>query len=188
MFSTGDCSAQCIAPVAEIIARRIGVSKAVTTTVQSYLSTRGIIDAPGNLPGESHGRALNLFPATTNTAAAIVGMLPQYRGCIDGIGIHVPMASGSVSDMTFVTERRTSVAEVNAILREEAQSTRYQGILAVSEYPVVSADVMMDSHASLVDLSRTRVIDGDLVKVMSWIDNEWGFASQMIRQAGKLMQ
>ena len=113
-------------------------------------------------------------------------MLPEYAGRIEGMAIRVPMASGLVSDMTFVTARRTTVKEINDIFREEAQTPRYFGVLGVTEHPIVSSDVMKDPHASLVDLSRTRVVDGDLVKVVSWIDNEWGYASQMVRQASEL--
>jgi len=188
LLSTESYSTQCIAPVAEVMARRIGVVKAATTTLKSFLPTRGNTEVPFQYHGDGAAGMLDLCPVSNTTAAAIARILPHYAGRIDGMGIHVPMASGSVSDMTFVTSRPTTVREVNDILREESQTPRYHGIMAVDEYPVVSSDVMMNPHASLVDLSRTRVVDGDLVKIISWIDNEWGFASQMVRQAGKLMQ
>ena len=185
---TERCSTQCIAPVAEVLGRRIGVSKAVTTTIQSYISTRGMVDI-GDAPfdNEQNG-VLDLFAGGSPTSAAIARILPYYVGHIDGMDIRVPMVSGAISDMTFVTERPTTVREVNDILREEAQTSRYAGILSVSEHPVVSADVIKDPHASLVDLSRTRVVDSDLVKVLSWVDNEWGYASQMVKQATRLLQ
>jgi glyceraldehyde 3-phosphate dehydrogenase len=108
--------------------------------------------------------------------------LPQYQGKFDGVAVRAPIPVGSLADLVFVTARSTTVDEVNAILKEEAASDRYRGILAVTDEPIVSSDIVGDAHASIVDLSMTQVVDGDLVKIMSWYDNEWGFTHQMIRQ------
>jgi glyceraldehyde 3-phosphate dehydrogenase len=113
-------------------------------------------------------------------------VLPEHRGKFDGVAVRGPVAVGSIADIIFVTERETSVEEVNDIFRAEAESEQYAGILGVSEDPIVSSDIIKDSHASLVDVGMTQVVDGTLVKVMSWYDNEWGFTSQMIREAVRM--
>ncbi|ALP53945.1 hypothetical protein Tel_12810 [Candidatus Tenderia electrophaga] len=125
---------------------------------------------------------------STGAASATIDVLPNYRGKFDGLAIRAPVVVGSIADITFVTERSTSVEEVNDIFRAEAQGERYQGVLGVTEESIVSADIIMDPRASIVDLTRTRVVDGDLVKIMSWYDNEWGYASQMVKQAHTLLQ
>jgi glyceraldehyde 3-phosphate dehydrogenase len=127
--------------------------------------------------------AANLVPATTGAALATTRALPQYAGLFDGIAIRAPIPVGSIADITFVTSRRTSVEEVNQIFAEEAETERYTGVLGVSRDPLVSSDIVGDPRASVIDLELTRVIDGDLVKVMSWYDNEWGYANQLVREA-----
>ena len=109
--------------------------------------------------------------------------LPQYKGKFDGVAVRAPVTVGSIADMIFVTERPTTVEEINKSFKEEAGSERYKGILGVSEDPIVSSDIIQDPRASIVDLELTRVVDGDLVKVMSWYDNEWGYTHQLIREA-----
>ena len=127
--------------------------------------------------------AANLVPATTGAALATTRALPEYAGLFDGIAIRAPIPVGSIADLTFVTSRKTSVDEVNQILTEEAETKRYAGVLGVSRDPLVSSDIVGDPRASVVDLELTKVVDGDLVKVMSWYDNEWGYANQMVREA-----
>jgi glyceraldehyde 3-phosphate dehydrogenase len=122
-------------------------------------------------------------PTSTGAAIATTKALPQYEGRFDGVAVRGPVAVGSLADIVFLTERETTVEEVNRIFKEEAESERYKGILGVSEDPIVSSDVIKDPRASIVDLGMTQVVDGDLVKVMSWYDNEWGYTSQMVREA-----
>ena len=126
------------------------------------------------------------MPATTGAALATTRALPQYAGLFDGIALRAPIPVGSIADLTFITSRQTSVDEVNRIFKEEAATTRYAGVLGVSHDPLVSSDIIGDPRASVVDLELTKVIDGDLVKVMSWYDNEWGYANQMVREAVSL--
>lgn len=128
------------------------------------------------------------MPTSTGSAIATTLVLPEYEGLFDGVAVRAPIVVGSISDVIFVTERETSVEEVNDIFREEAASDKYLGILGVSDEPLVSSDIVGDEHASLVDLAMTRVVDGDLVKIMSWYDNEWGFTIQMVREAAKLAE
>ena len=126
--------------------------------------------------------ALNLVPSSTGAAIAATKALPQLEGKFDGISIRTPVPVGSISDITFVAARNTSAEEVNNILSEESRTNRYKLVLSVSSEPLVSSDIVKSSFASIVDLEMTRVIDGDLVKIMAWYDNEWGFTNQMIRQ------
>jgi glyceraldehyde 3-phosphate dehydrogenase len=122
-------------------------------------------------------------PAATGAALATTRALPEYAGRFDGIAIRAPIPVGSIADLTFLASRRTSVQEVNRIFEEESEAQRYAGVLGVTRDPLVSSDIIGDPRASVVDLELTKVIDGDLVKVMSWYDNEWGYANQMLRQA-----
>jgi glyceraldehyde 3-phosphate dehydrogenase len=126
-----------------------------------------------------------MVPTSTGAAVATTQTLPQYKGKFDGVAIRVPVPNGSVADLVFLTERPTTVEEVNQIFKEEAATT-YKGILGYAEDQIVSSDIIMDPHASIFDPSMTLVVDGDLVKVMSWYDNEWGYTNQMIREAARL--
>ncbi|HTO03527.1 MAG TPA: type I glyceraldehyde-3-phosphate dehydrogenase, partial [Opitutus sp.] len=181
IISCASCTTNCIAPVAEIMARRIGVKKAIMTTVHAYTSSQGLVDGPHKNVRRGRAGAANLVPTSTGAALAAVKVLPQYQNKFDGVAIRAPVTVGSLADLVFVTERRTTVEEVNRIFTEEANSPRYQGVLGVTNEPAVSSDIIKDSRASVVDLGITQVVDGDLVKVFSWYDNEWGYVSQMIR-------
>jgi len=182
IISCASCTTNCITPVVEVIGRRIGVLKAVMTTVHAYTASQAIVDGPNKRLRSGRAAAANLIPASTGAATATTRALPEYAGLFDGIAIRVPVPVGSLADITFVTQRKTSVAEVNEILTEEAGTERYAGVLGVSRDPLVSSDIVGDSRASIVDLELTKVIDGDLVKVLSWYDNEWGYANQMVRE------
>jgi glyceraldehyde 3-phosphate dehydrogenase len=171
IISCASCTTNCITPIVEVIGRRIGFTKAVMTTVHAYTSSQAIVDGPSKRFRRGRVAAANLVPTTTGAALATTRALPQYAGLFDGI------------DVTFVTSRATTVDEVNQIFTEEAETERYAGVLGISRDPLVSSDIIGDSRASIVDLDLTRVIDGDLVKVMSWYDNEWGYANQMVREA-----
>jgi glyceraldehyde 3-phosphate dehydrogenase len=127
--------------------------------------------------------ACNFVPASSGAAVATTRVLPQLAGKFNGVAIRGPVPAGSIADLVFLTERTTTVAEVNAMFTDEAGSQRYRGILGVTEDEIVSSDIIGDTRASIVDLTMTQVVDGDLVKVMNWYDNEWGYCSQMVREA-----
>jgi glyceraldehyde 3-phosphate dehydrogenase len=183
ILSCASCTTNCITPIVEVIGRRIGFEKAALTTVHAYTSSQSMVDGPNKRLRRGRAGAANLVPSTTGAALATTRALPQYAGLFDGIAVRAPIAIGSIADLTFLTSRRTSVEEVNQVLTEESETERYAGVLGVSRDPLVSSDIVGDSRASVVDLDLTRVIDGDLVKVMSWYDNEWGYANQMLREA-----
>ena len=183
IVSCASCTTNCITPVMEILARRIGVTRAVMTTVHAYTSTQQLIDGPSRDMRRGRAGAVNMVPASTGAALATTRALPELAGRFDGVAVRVPVAVGSLADIVAVTTRPTSVAEVNDIFREEAAADRYRGVVGVVEDPVVSADIVGDPRASVIDAAMTRVVDGTLVKIMSWYDNEWGFSNQMVRTA-----
>lgn len=186
IISCASCTTNCITPVLEVMGRRIGVEKAIMTTVHAYTATQAIIDRPNKKPRRGRAAAANLIPSSTGAAIATTKALPQYAGKFDGLAVRVPLAIGSLADLVFLTSRRTTVEEVNRVFAEEANSDRYRGVLGVTDEPLVSSDIIQDPRASIVDLDLTQVVDGDLVKVMSWYDNEWGYTSQMIREAVRI--
>jgi glyceraldehyde 3-phosphate dehydrogenase len=187
IFSCASCTTNNIAPIIEIIGRRIGIKKAILNTTHAYTASQTLVDAPSKKePRMGRAAAINTAPAATGAAIAVTKALPEYAGKFDGIAVRVPVPVGSISDITFVTERPTTANEINTILTEEAATPRYKKVVDVSNEPLVSSDMIKNTFAATVDLEMTRVVDGDLVKVMAWYDNEWGFTSQMIRQIQEL--
>jgi len=182
IFSCASCTTNNISPVIEILGRRLGVKKAIMTTVHANTSSNTVVDAPHKKTRMGRTGLNNLIPTTTGAATATTKALPEYAGIFDGMAIRVPVAVGSISDITVVTARRTSREELNKILTEEAATSRYQNVIRVTNDPIVSSDIIKDPHAAIIDLEMTKVVDGDLVKVLAWYDNEWGFVNQMIRQ------
>jgi glyceraldehyde 3-phosphate dehydrogenase len=183
VLSCASCTTNCITPVVEIMGRRIGVKKAIMTTIHAYTANQTIVDGPSKKWRRGRAGASNLVPTTTGAAIATTKALPEYKDRFNGVAVRAPVPVGSISDIVFVVEKGTTAEEVNDIFREESASERYDGILGVSEDPIVSSDVIKDPRVSIVDLTMTQVVDGDLVKVMSWYDNEWGYANQMVREA-----
>jgi glyceraldehyde 3-phosphate dehydrogenase len=186
VISCASCTTNCIAPVVEVMGRRIGIEKAIMTTVHAYTATQAIVDHPNKKRRRGRAAAANLIPSSTGAAIATTKALPQYAGKFDGLAVRVPLSIGSLADLVFLTSRRTTVDEVNRVFTEEAGSDRYRGVLGVTDEPLVSSDIIQDPRASIVDLELTQVVDGNLVKVLSWYDNEWGYTSQMIREAVRI--
>jgi glyceraldehyde 3-phosphate dehydrogenase len=187
IISTASCTTNCITPVVEIMNRRIGIKKANMTTVHAYTSSQAIVDGPNKKQRRGKPAAANFVPTSTGAAKATSKVLPEVKGIFDGAAIRGPVPAGSIADMNFVAKRETSVEEVNNIFMEEAESERYKGIIGFSDDEIVSSDIIQDDRASIIDLTMTQVVDGDLVKVMSWYDNEWGYVSQMVREAENIL-
>jgi glyceraldehyde 3-phosphate dehydrogenase len=183
IISCASCTTNCITPVIEIADRRIGVEQAVMTTVHAYTATQQLVDSPSKRFRRGRAAAANLVPATTGAALATTRALPELTGRFDGVALRAPIPVGSIADIVFVASQPTTVEEVNDAFRQEATTERYQGVLGVSDDPLVSADIIGDPRAAVIDLELTTVVDGTLVKVMAWYDNEWGFTHQMIREA-----
>jgi glyceraldehyde 3-phosphate dehydrogenase len=186
--SNASCTTNSVNPVLAILMKRIGIRKAILTTIHAYTATQNLVD--GIVKGHDfrRGRAasLNIVPSTTGAAEATVRVIPSLKGKFDGISIRVPVICGSLSDITVLTERPTTVEEINNIFKEEAQKPEWQGILKVVEEEIVSSDILKEPYGAIVDLTLTRVVDGDLVKVFSWYDNEWGYCAMLIKHIEKL--
>ena len=187
-FSCASCTTNCITPVMEVLNRRIGVKKALMTTVHAYTSTQAIVDGFNKKLRRGRAGAANLVPTSTGAAVATTKALPELQGRFGGVAVRAPIPCGSIADINLLAARATSVEEINGIFREEAAGERYREILGYSEDELVSSDILGDARASVVDGGMTQVVDGDLVKVMAWYDNEWGYASQMIREARRVLK
>jgi glyceraldehyde 3-phosphate dehydrogenase len=186
IISCASCTTNCITPVMEILGRRIGVQKAIMATTHAYTSSQLLVDGPNKKMRRGRAAGANLVPSTTGAAVATTRALPEYTGKFHGTAVRAPIPVGSLADIVLLTKRDTTVEEINAIFIEEAAGERYRGIVGITEDPIVSSDIIQDCRASIVDLGMTQVVDGNLAKVMSWYDNEWGYASQMIRTAVSL--
>lgn len=183
VFSCASCTTNNIGPIIEVVDRRIGIKKAILNTIHAYTATQSLVDSySGKDLRRGRSAAINLIPASTGAAIAMTKVLPQLEGKFDGISIRTPVPIGSISDITIVTARNTSVEEINNILMEESKSDRYKLVLTASTEPLVSSDIIKNPFATIADLTMTRVVDGDLIKILAWYDNEWGFTNQMIRQ------
>jgi glyceraldehyde 3-phosphate dehydrogenase len=188
IISCASCTTNSVTPPMEIMNRRIGVKKALMTTVHAYTSSQAIVDSPAKKIRRGRAAAANFVPTTTGAAIATTKALPQLAGKFDGVAIRGPVPVESISDIVFLAARPTSVEEINQIFREEAQSEQYQGVLGFTDDGLVSSDIIQDSRAAVIDLEMTQVVDGDLVKIMSWYDNEWGYSSQMVREAVRIAE
>ncbi len=187
IFSCASCTTNNISPVVEILGRTIGIKKAILNTIHAYTASQTLVDAPSKKnPRMGRAGAVNLTPTTTGAAIATTKALPQYQGKFDGVAVRTPVPVGSISDVTFIAERATTPEEINEILQKESETDRYAEVLDVTYEPIVSSDIQQSPYAAIVDASMTRVVDGDLVKLMIWYDNEWGFTNQMIRQIKEL--
>jgi glyceraldehyde 3-phosphate dehydrogenase len=184
VISCASCTTNNIGPVMEILNRRIGVDKAIMTTIHAYTATQAIVDAPIKKDfRRGRAGAENFVPTSTGAAVAVTLAMPELTGKFDGVAVRAPIPVGSLSDIVLLTSRDTTIDEVNSILTEEAGTDRYKGVFGVTTEPIVSSDIIGLGYASLADAGMTRVVDGNLVKVMTWYDNEWSYTSQMIREA-----
>jgi glyceraldehyde 3-phosphate dehydrogenase len=187
IISCASCTTNCITPGIEVANRRLGVERALMTTVHAYTAGQQLVDGPSRSFRRGRAGAANVVPTSTGAARATTRAVPELAGRFDGIAVRAPIPVGSVADIVFVASRPTTTDEVNEAFREEAETARYDGILGVSEDPLVSSDIVGDPRAAVLDLELTRVVDDTLVKVMAWYDNEWGFTHQMIREARRIL-
>ncbi|MDP2641325.1 MAG: type I glyceraldehyde-3-phosphate dehydrogenase [Candidatus Yanofskybacteria bacterium] len=181
--SNGSCTTNAASPVIRILSEDPGILKAVLNTAHGYTATQGLVDGPtrGKDPRRGRAAAHNIIPSTTGAAIAVSRVIPELEGKFDGIALRVPVIAGSVADITFLAKRKTSAEEINEILTKAADSPAMRGILKVTSDPIVSSDILGEPYGAIVDLSFTRVVDGDLVKVLSWYDNEWGYGTTLVK-------
>jgi glyceraldehyde 3-phosphate dehydrogenase len=181
--SNASCTTNASSPVIAVLAENPGIEKAVLNTIHAMTNTQTVVDTPVKGSDMRRGRAAsqNLIPSTTGAAIAVTKVFKELEGKFDGIAIRCPIITGSLADITFISKRKTSAEEINKILKEAAESPRWKGILKASEDDIVSSDIIKEPYGAIVDLQFTKVIDGNLVKVLSWYDNEWGYVAMLIK-------
>lgn len=185
IVSNASCTTNCLAPFAKVLNDAIGIERGLMTTVHSYTNDQKILDQIHSDPRRSRAAAMSMIPTTTGAARAVGEVLPELKGKLDGSAIRVPTPNVSVVDLTFQPKRGTTKDEVNALLKAAAEGP-LKGVLGYSDEPLVSIDYNHDSHSSTIDSLETSVIDGKLVRVLSWYDNEWGFSNRMVDTAGAI--
>jgi glyceraldehyde 3-phosphate dehydrogenase len=183
VVSNASCTTNSITPVVAVLDEEFGVQKALMTTIHSYTADQRLVDSPHKDWRRGRAAAQNIVPTSTGAAIAAAEALPQLKGRFDGVSLRVPTIDVSLSDVTVLLNRKTSVEEINDAFQRASESKRYQGILAVTDEPLVSADFVGNPNSTIVDLTLTQVIDGDFVKVMAWYDNEWGYANRLLELA-----
>ncbi len=187
IVNNASCTTNSIAPVAQIMNDAFGIKKAMMTTVHSVTAEQNIVDSlpPKMHPDMRRARSalVNMVPTSTGAAKATAEAIPALKNKFDGLAVRVPTLDVSLVDFTFVLKRKTTPEEINAAFKKAAALPRWKGILAVSEVPLVSSDFIGNPHSSIVDLEMTRVVDGDLVKVLAWYDNEWGYSNRLVEMA-----
>ncbi|MBI1872013.1 type I glyceraldehyde-3-phosphate dehydrogenase, partial [Candidatus Collierbacteria bacterium] len=188
VLSSASCTTNSVAPVAAIMHAKIGVKKAMLMTVHGYTDDQNLQDNSHRDMRRARAASANIVPTSTGAAIAATETVPELKGLFDGLALRVPVITGSISDFTFVTARITSIEEVNQMFIDAARIPPYLGILAVTNEPLVSSDIIGRPESAIVDLGLTRVVDGDLVKVMAWYDNEMGYSHRLVEQVIKVAE
>ena len=183
IVSNASCTTNCLAPVAKVLNDAIGIERGLMTTIHAYTNDQKILDQIHPDLRRARAAAMNIIPTTTGAARAVGEVLPELKGKLDGSAIRVPVPDGSLVDLTFTPKRDTTRDEVNALLKAASESGPLKGVLYYSDEPLVSIDIVHTPASSTVDSLETAVIDGKLVRVVSWYDNEWGFSNRMVDTA-----
>lgn len=190
ILSNASCTTNCISPVAAVMEGTFGIEKAMMTTVHSYTADQSLQDGPHSDLRRARAAAQNIIPTSTGATAAAAKVIPTLKGVFDGLAIRVPTSVVSLSDFTIITKRNTTIEEVNKAFQDASQQPFYQGILECTAEPVVSSDLKGNSHSAIIDTSLTQVTGGNMVKVIVWYDNEWGYSNRLAELAadtGKLL-
>ena len=180
VISNASCTTNCLAPFAKVVHETVGIKHGLMTTIHAYTADQRLHDAPHKDLRRARAAALNLVPTSTGAAKAVGLVLPELNGKLHGFAVRAPVPTGSMVDLTFEADRETSVQEVNDAFRAAAGTPDLQGILKYTEDPIVSSDIVTDPHSSIVDGGLTAVLDGTLVKVVAWYDNEWGYSNRCV--------
>jgi len=181
VINNTSCTTNCVAPVVKVMMENFGLEKAMMTTVHAYTSSQELVDGSSKSLRRARAAAVNIVPTSTGAALATVKVVSNLAGLFDGLAFRVPVACGSVADFTFLVTKRTTVKEVNQVFKKAA-SGKYKGVIEASEEPLVSTDIIGNSASAIIDLNLTRVVDHDLVKVVAWYDNEWGYCCRLIEE------
>ena len=188
VLSNSSCTTNCVAPVAAVMHAKFGIEKAMMTTIHSYTDDQNLQDNSHKDLRRARAAAENIIPTTTGAAISTTETIPELKGLFDGMALRVPTATGSITDFTLVLKSKVTVDEVNQAFKDATQNLLYKGILAVSDEPLVSSDIVGRDESAIVDLSLTQVVAGNLVKVFAWYDNEWGYASRLVEQVIRVGQ
>jgi glyceraldehyde 3-phosphate dehydrogenase len=180
VLSNASCTTNCVAPVSAIIEEAFGIEKAMMTTVHGYTASQALVDAPKKDLREGRAAAENIVPTSTGAAIAVALTIPSLKGKFDGLSVRVPVPTVSLSDMTFLLKKNVTIDEVNAAILAAVKTPRFSNIVGTTDEPLVSSDFIGDPHSATVDLSLTNVVDGNLVKVVAWYDNEWGYSHSLV--------
>lgn len=184
--SNASCTTNSASPIIGILDEAIGIEKALLSTTHGYTASQALVDGPSKKDlREGRAAAQNIVPSSTGAAIAVAKAYPKLDGLFDGISLRVPVPAGSIVDVTFIAKRATNADEVNGILKKAAMDKRWQGIFTVTDEPLVSSDILQNTHASIADLAMTRVVGGNLVKVLAWYDNEWGYTHTLVEHVVK---
>jgi glyceraldehyde 3-phosphate dehydrogenase (phosphorylating) len=186
VISNASCTTNCLAPFAKVVNDAVGIKHGLMTTIHAYTADQRLVDAPHKDLRRARSAAINLVPTSTGAAKAVGLVLPELNGKLHGFAVRAPVPTGSVVDLTFEADRETSVDEVNAALQAAADGP-LKGILRFTDEPIVSSDIVKDPHSSILDSKLTAVIDGTLVKVVSWYDNEWGYSNRCVDLAQRVL-
>lgn len=183
IVSNASCTTNCAAPVVAILEEAFGVKKAMLSTVHGYTATQNIVDGPHKDLRRARAAAVNMIPTTTSAAKATALTIPSLKGRFDGIAIRVPIPTVSLSDITLLLKKKVTIEEVNVAFKKAIKKSRWKGVVDVTNEPLVSSDFVGNPHSAVIDLQMTRVVGGDLIKVMAWYDNEWGYANRLVEMA-----
>jgi glyceraldehyde 3-phosphate dehydrogenase (phosphorylating) len=187
IISNASCTTNCLAPMAKVLNDTVGINRGLMTTIHAYTSDQRLQDMPHKDPRRARAAAINLIPTSTGAAKAVGLVLPELNGKLNGIAVRAPVATGSVVDLVFEAGKKTTAEELNAAIKEAADGP-LEGILAYTEDPIVSTDVVGDPHSSLFDAQQTLVLEDTMVKAVSWYDNEWGYSNRCVELAAKVLQ
>jgi glyceraldehyde 3-phosphate dehydrogenase len=187
VISNASCTTNCLAPVAKVLQQAVGIRHGLMTTIHAYTSDQRLQDMPHRDLRRARAAAVNLIPASTGAAKAIGLVIPELNGKLNGMAVRAPVATGSVVDLTAEVERETSVEELNAALRAAAERGPLEGLLTYTEDPIVSTDIIKNPASSILDSKLTAVMDGTLVKLVSWYDNEWGYSNRIVELVQRLL-
>ena len=187
VISNASCTTGCLAPVAKVLHGAIGIERGLMTTIHAYTADQNIQDGPHKDLRRARAAAENLVPASTGAAKAIGIVIPELQGKMHGFAVRAPVPTGSVVDLTLIASRDTTVEEINAAMREQADTGDLTGILFYTEDPIVSSDIIKNPYSSIFDSQLTSVLGGNLVKVVSWYDNEWGYSNRCVELAQKVL-
>ncbi len=187
VISNASCTTNCLAPLARVVHEAVGIRHGLMTTIHAYTADQNLQDLPHRDLRRARAAAINLIPTSTGAAKAVGLVLPELNGRLHGFAVRAPVPTGSVVDLTFEADRETSVDEVNEALRSRADTGELEGILRYTEDPIVSTDINGDPYSSVVDGKLTAVIDGTMVKVVSWYDNEWGYSNRLVDLAQRVL-